>query len=76
MAGADVAMLCSVLLRRGVDHLARVRGDLVRWMEEREYDSIEQMKGSMSQRASEDPTAFDRASYVKAITGFHLKRSA
>ena len=76
MAGADVAMLCSVLLRRGIGHLATIRADLVRWMEEHEYASIEQMKGSMSHRTSQDPTAFERASYVKAITGYHLKRSA
>jgi dihydroorotate dehydrogenase (fumarate) len=72
MAGADVAMLCSVLLRRGVGHLAAIRADLVRWMEEHEYASIEQMKGSMSHRTSQDPGAFERASYVKAITGYHL----
>jgi dihydroorotate dehydrogenase (fumarate) len=76
MAGADVAMLCSVLLRRGIGHLADIRADLVRWMEEHEYASIEQMKGSMSHRTSHDPGAFERASYVKAISGYHLKRSA
>jgi dihydroorotate dehydrogenase (fumarate) len=76
MAGADVAMLCSVLLRRGIGHLAAIRADLVHWMEEHEYASIEQMKGSMSHRTSQDPGAFERASYVKAITGYHLKRSA
>jgi dihydroorotate dehydrogenase (fumarate) len=72
MAGADVAMLCSALLRHGIGHLEVVRAGLVRFMEEREYESIVQMKGSMSQRACADPTAFERASYMKALTGYHV----
>jgi dihydroorotate dehydrogenase (fumarate) len=72
MAGADVAMLCSALLRHGIGHLAVVRAGLLRFMDEREYDSVGQMKGSMSQRACADPTAFERASYMKALTGYHV----
>jgi dihydroorotate dehydrogenase (fumarate) len=72
MAGADVAMLCSSLLRRGIGHLAVVREGIVRFMEEREYESVVQMKGSMSQKACADPTAFERASYMKALTGYHV----
>ena len=52
MAGASVAMMASALLRHGVEHLATVRHDLDRWMEEHEYESIRQMHGSMSQRTS------------------------
>ena len=51
MAGADVAMLCSVLLEKGPQHLATVLADLQQWMEEKEYSSVTQMKGSMSQRS-------------------------
>jgi dihydroorotate dehydrogenase (fumarate) len=72
LVGADVTMLCSALLRRGIGHLASVRADLVRWMEEREYASVEQLKGSMSQRSCHDPTAFERSSYMKALTGYHV----
>jgi dihydroorotate dehydrogenase (fumarate) len=72
LAGADVTMLCSALLRRGIEHLDVVREGLEHWMEEREYTSVEQLKGSMSQRACHDPTAFERASYMKALTGYHL----
>jgi dihydroorotate dehydrogenase (fumarate) len=72
LVGADVAMLCSALLKRGIAHLAGVRANLLRWMEEREYASVEQLKGSMSQRACDDPTAFERASYMKALSGYHL----
>jgi dihydroorotate dehydrogenase (fumarate) len=75
LAGADVAMLCSVLLRRGVDHLQVVEAEMRRWMEEREYASVEQLKGSMSQRSCPDPTAFERASYMKALTGYHIRAS-
>ena len=72
LAGADVAMLCSVLLRRGIDHLAVIQAEMTHWMEEREYASVEQLKGSMSQRSCPDPTAFERASYMKALTGYHI----
>ena len=72
MVGADVTMLCSALLTRGIGHLKDVRAGLVRWMEEREYASVEQLKGSMSQRACNDPTAFERASYMRALTGYHV----
>jgi len=72
LADADAAMLCSALLQRGIDHLGVVLAGLSRWMEEREYISVEQLKGSMSQRSCHDPTAFERASYMKALTGYHL----
>jgi dihydroorotate dehydrogenase (fumarate) len=74
MAGADVAMMCSALLRHGIDHLKTVRSAMARWMEEHEYASVAQMKGSMSQRSCPDPTAFERASYMKALTGYHLAK--
>ncbi|HEU4402917.1 MAG TPA: dihydroorotate dehydrogenase-like protein [Candidatus Polarisedimenticolia bacterium] len=73
LAGADVTMLCSALLRNGIEHLKTVRAGMVRWMEENEYTSIEQMKGSMSQASCADPTAFERASYMKALTGYHIR---
>ncbi len=73
MAGADVTMLCSALLRHGIDHLRTVKEGLIRWMEEHDYASVTQMKGSMSQRSCADPTAFERASYMKALTGYHLR---
>jgi len=65
-------MFCSALLLHGIGHLDTVRSDIVRWMEEHEYESIAQMKGSISQKSCADPTAFERAQYMKAITGYHL----
>jgi len=73
MVGADVTMLCSALLRHGIPHLGTVRDEMVQWMEEHEYESVSQMQGSMSQRSCPDPTAFERANYMKALTGYHVE---
>jgi dihydroorotate dehydrogenase (fumarate) len=68
MAGADVTMLCSVLLRHGPAHLQVVERELRTWMEDHEYDSVAQLKGSMSQKNCANPTAFERAQYMQAIS--------
>ena len=68
LAGADVTMLCSVLLRYGIDHLAVVERELEEWMEKHEYESVAQLKGSMSQKKCPDPTAFERAQYIHGIS--------
>ena len=73
MAGADVAMLCSVLIRHGIPHLRVIERDLVTWMEEREYVSIQQLRGSLSQKNSANPSAFERAQYMRAIAGYPVK---
>jgi dihydroorotate dehydrogenase (fumarate) len=70
MAGAKVAMMTSALLKNGIDHLSVVRDDLVKWMEEKEYESIKQMQGSLSQRKCEEPAAFERANYLKILTNY------
>ncbi|MDT8325468.1 MAG: dihydroorotate dehydrogenase-like protein [Bacteroidota bacterium] len=72
MAGADVAMLCSVLLEKGPQYLATVLADLQQWMEEKEYSSVTQMKGSMSQRSVAEPAAFERANYMKALNSWKV----
>lgn len=69
MVGADVTMLCSSLLRHGVGHLRKVEEGVREWMEEHEYESVQQMQGSMSQQRCPDPTAFERAQYMKAVKG-------
>jgi dihydroorotate dehydrogenase (fumarate) len=74
MAGARVAMLTSALLRHGIDHLSRVRSGLLDWMEAHEYESIAQMQGSMSYRLVVDPTAFERANYMKVLSSYALRR--
>jgi len=69
MVGADVTMLCSTLLRNGISHLRYIEEGLMGWMDRREYESVEQMKGSMSQLRCPDPSAFERAQYMKAVKG-------
>jgi dihydroorotate dehydrogenase (fumarate) len=73
MAGARVAMLLSALLTDGIDHLTKVRADLLAWMEEHEYESIRQMQGSMSYKAVVNPTAFERANYLKVLSAYTLR---
>src|SRR5215468_1905053 len=67
MAGADVTMMCSALLRNGINHLRRVEEGMQEWMEQHEYESVEQMQGSMSQLRCADPGAFERAQYMRAV---------
>jgi len=68
MAGADVTMLCSVLLRRGIDHIRVIEHEVKEWLQAHEYDSLEQLKGSMCQRSCPDPEAFERAHYIRGIS--------
>ena len=70
MAGANVAMMASTLLRSGPERLTQMLVDLQQWMEEHEYESIAHMRGSMSQRAVAEPAAFERANYMKALNSF------
>jgi dihydroorotate dehydrogenase (fumarate) len=70
MAGAKVAMTTSALLKFGIGHLETLRRQLVEWMDEHEYESIEQMYGSMSQKSVPDPAAFERANYMQVIKSY------
>jgi dihydroorotate dehydrogenase (fumarate) len=70
MVGADVTMLCSALFRNGPYYLREVEKGLLRWMEEHEYESVKQMRGSMSQLRCPDPSAFERAQYMRAIKSY------
>ena len=74
MAGADVTMLCSSLIRHGVRQIGVIERDLVAWMEEHEYTSVKQLKGSLSQKNCADPSAFERAQYMKAISQFPVSK--
>jgi dihydroorotate dehydrogenase (fumarate) len=76
MAGASVAMMASALLQRGIPHAATVLGELHRWLEEHEYDSFQQMCGSMSRRSVPDPTAFERGNYMRVLSSYTFRSSA
>ena len=67
MAGAKVTMLAGELLRNGVGRIGEIKAEMTRWMEEREYVSVEQMQGSMSQINVADPATFERANYMKVL---------
>jgi dihydroorotate dehydrogenase (fumarate) len=70
MSGADVVHLCSTLLLNGPKRLGEICRSMERWMEEHEYESVSQMKGSMSQRNCPNPAAFERANYMKVLHSF------
>jgi dihydroorotate dehydrogenase (fumarate) len=70
MAGADVTMMCAALLKNGIPYLEGVLKGLQRWMEEHEYESVDQLKGSLSQKSCPEPAAFERANYMKALTSY------
>ena len=67
MVGANVTMICSALLRNGINHLRYLEQGIREWMERREYESVRQMQGSMSQLKCPDPGAFERAQYMRAV---------
>ena len=70
MAGADAVMTTSALLKNGIDYLTTLHDGLQTWMEMHRYVSVAQMKGSMSQRNVADPTAFERANYIKTLESY------
>jgi len=73
MAGASACMMASTLLKYGIDHAAELLEGIQSWMEEKEYESIAQMKGSMSQKAVAEPAAFERANYIKVLSSFDFR---
>jgi dihydroorotate dehydrogenase (fumarate) len=70
MVGADVANVCSVLLKQGIEHIHPLLQGVTTWMDEHEYESIEQMKGSMSHRSVAEPAALERANYMKVLNSY------
>jgi len=70
LAGADVGMVASVLYKRGLGQIGTILKEMADWMEEKEYESVEQLKGSMSRENCPDPSAFQRGNYMKALTTF------
>jgi dihydroorotate dehydrogenase (fumarate) len=70
MVGADVANVCSVLLKEGVGKITELVGGVAQWMEEHEYESVAQMKGSMSHKSVAEPAAFERANYQKVLNSY------
>jgi dihydroorotate dehydrogenase (fumarate) len=67
MVGADVVMMTSALLRHGPEHVRRAEEELQAWLTEREYQSVEQVRGSASHATAENPSAFERANYMQTL---------
>lgn len=70
MAGAKITMLCAALYKHGIDQIRVIEHDMKAWMTEHEYESVQQMIGSVSQQNCADPSAFERAHYMRAIHNF------
>ncbi len=70
MAGASVTMMASELLQNGIGRIAEILAELERWLIDREYDSLQQMKGSLSQINCAEPAAFERANYMRTLNSF------
>ena len=70
LAGADVVHLASCLLSHGPQRLTQILADMEQWMNEREYTSVAQLKGSMSQKNLPDPCAVERASYIRVLDSY------
>ena len=75
MAGADVTMLCSVLLRHGIPQIGVIEREMTAWMQEHEYESVAQLKGSLSQKKCPAPTAFERAQYMRALSSYPVEKA-
>jgi dihydroorotate dehydrogenase (fumarate) len=74
MVGADVAMMTSAILRNGPDKIRTVEAGLRAWMTENEYESVAQLRGSASQTSVEDPSAFERANYMRTLRSWSAPR--
>jgi len=70
LVGADAVMVTSALLQHGVEHMEKLLEGVRSWMVEREYASVEQLKGSLSQENCPDPTAYERANYMRTLISY------
>lgn len=72
LSGANITMMCSALFKNGIYHISQVEKEIIEWMTEKEYESVQQIQGSMSQQNVADPSAFERAQYMKALTNYRF----
>jgi dihydroorotate dehydrogenase (fumarate) len=71
MAGASVTMVTSEFLQNGIERAGEMLGGMLSWLEEHEYESVLQMRGSMSAQAVAQPNAFKRTNYMKVLSSYH-----
>jgi dihydroorotate dehydrogenase (fumarate) len=70
MAGADITQLCATLLQNGIGRITEIQEGMIKWMEDNEYESVKQMKGSMSHKSVAEPAAFERANYMRVLKSY------
>jgi dihydroorotate dehydrogenase (fumarate) len=70
MVGADVTMLCSVLLEKGLGAIRQIETEMSEWLADHDYQSVHQLQGSMSQKYCADPAAFERAQYMRTLLSY------
>jgi dihydroorotate dehydrogenase (fumarate) len=70
MAGANVTMLCSVLLSKGLGAIRQIETEMSDWLAAHDYQSVRQLQGSMSQKNCADPSAFERAQYMRTLLSY------
>jgi dihydroorotate dehydrogenase (fumarate) len=70
MVGANITMLCSALLIHGIEHIRTIEEAMLDWMEAHEYESVQEMQGSMSHRNCADPAVFERVQYIRALQSY------
>jgi dihydroorotate dehydrogenase (fumarate) len=73
LVGADITHLCSVLLHNGPEYIALLLQQLYNWLEEHEYESVQQMKGSLSQSCAINPAALEHSNYMHVIKSYSRK---
>lgn len=75
MVGAKVAHVCSALLRHGIGYLPTIEQEMITWLEDNEYESVRQLQGSLSQLHCPDPSAYERAQYMRGIQSYQPERA-
>lgn len=70
LAGANVAMMTSAIMKNGINHITRLKNELAEWMDKHEYKSLNEIRGKMSQQSVKEPSAFERANYMKVIKSY------
>ena len=75
MAGADLTMMTSALHIHGIDHIGRVLADMRYWMDQREYASLDEMRGCLSRKSAQDVSPFDRSNYIRTLSSYSLRQT-
>jgi dihydroorotate dehydrogenase (fumarate) len=70
LVGADVAMMTSAALRHGPEHFCTVERELMRWLDDNEYIDVDELRGSVSYAAADDPSAYERANYLRTLHSY------